>query len=396
LEELGKMGFDACESIILPARRKNFSSLIRQSTGLRGNLRILLNATAAGWQGTSDGNGEPVVRKMAARVDGGGVDLVADTYVVAAGALETTRVLLEIQRQLERTGLHFPHERALGGYLSDHLSCPIARVPAEAKGAIVKLFGPRFESGCLRTVRMTEKTLAADEPSGFAHFVFSLDGPEFRLARAVLGGIQARKLPSFSVWDVARGVVGLARLAETRVLQSRLHIGSDADIQLQLDVEQLPSAANNLRLSDELDELGRNRLRVSWQVGSQDREAIRRSARRIVGAWNSNRGALPQLEGAKEEAELINPHDVYHPVGTCRLGSDRSAVVDGDLKAYGLGNVYTLSTAVLPTAGTANPTFSMLCLGKNLAAHLETQFRSGAVDSRAQREVEHWAANSTL
>ena len=64
------------------------------------------------------------------------------------------------------------------------------------------------------------------------------------------------------------------------------------------------------------------------------------------------------------------PHDAYHPVGTCRLGIDKGAVVDTDLRVQGTDNLWVLSTGVLPSAGTANPTFTMLCLGDELADRL--------------------------
>jgi choline dehydrogenase len=54
-------------------------------------------------------------------------------------------------------------------------------------------------------------------------------------------------------------------------------------------------------------------------------------------------------------------------VGTCRLGLDDDSVVDPSLKVRGLDNVWIASTAVLPSAGSANPTFSMLCLAEHAA-----------------------------
>jgi choline dehydrogenase-like flavoprotein len=56
------------------------------------------------------------------------------------------------------------------------------------------------------------------------------------------------------------------------------------------------------------------------------------------------------------------------------MGSGSEATVDFDLRVNGTANLYVLSTGVLPGAGTANPTFSMFCLGDRLA---ETLARSG-------------------
>jgi choline dehydrogenase-like flavoprotein len=52
------------------------------------------------------------------------------------------------------------------------------------------------------------------------------------------------------------------------------------------------------------------------------------------------------------------------------MGTDEEATVDLDLRVRGTQNLYVLSTGVFPSAGTANPTFSMLCLGDMLADKL--------------------------
>jgi choline dehydrogenase-like flavoprotein len=42
---------------------------------------------------------------------------------------------------------------------------------------------------------------------------------------------------------------------------------------------------------------------------------------------------------------------------------------------HGSSNLFVLSTAVFPTAGTLNPSFSMLCLGGALAESIAGQLR---------------------
>jgi choline dehydrogenase len=49
------------------------------------------------------------------------------------------------------------------------------------------------------------------------------------------------------------------------------------------------------------------------------------------------------------------------------MGSDDGAAVGLDLRVRGVDRLSVVSTAVLPSAGTANPTFSMLCLAEEFA-----------------------------
>ncbi len=64
-----------------------------------------------------------------------------------------------------------------------------------------------------------------------------------------------------------------------------------------------------------------------------------------------------------------------HPAGTCRMGFDeRSGVVDRDNRVFGLDNLYVSGAAVFPTAGTSNPTLSVVAMTLRLADHLLARF----------------------
>jgi choline dehydrogenase-like flavoprotein len=130
---------------------------------------------------------------------------------------------------------------------------------------------------------------------------------------------------------------------------------------MQLDVEQVPDRSNHVELvQGTQDWSGRPRIRVSWSISDADRRSIAISARAYQDAWSSTPG-LPEWRPLIEQVSQQRPHDAYHPVGTCRMGLD-DGVVDGNLRLRGLSNVWIASTAVLPSAGSANPTFSTMCL----------------------------------
>ena len=52
------------------------------------------------------------------------------------------------------------------------------------------------------------------------------------------------------------------------------------------------------------------------------------------------------------------------------MGKNKESVVDENLKVWGLENLWVVSTGVLPSAGTANPTFTMLCLAERLTEQI--------------------------
>jgi choline dehydrogenase-like flavoprotein len=52
------------------------------------------------------------------------------------------------------------------------------------------------------------------------------------------------------------------------------------------------------------------------------------------------------------------------------MGKNKESVVDENLKVWGVENLWVVSTGVLPSAGTANPTFTMLCLAERLTEQI--------------------------
>jgi choline dehydrogenase-like flavoprotein len=316
------------------------------------------------------------IKTVTARNGDRTLEVKADAYVLAAGTIESTRILLEMEREY---GEPFRRGSGLGRYLSDHLSCRVANVLTEDRVDCARTFGPHFSAGRMRTFRFVERNLTRDVPRCFFHFMFDHAHDGFHVARKALLGLQSRKLPDISLDEVARAVPGLFGLGWTRFVRQRLYIPRGTPTHLQVDIEQKPRLANRVELSGSLDATGRPTTVIQWTIAEEDHQAIRAAAARFLARWlalgspakRNPTWDAPRLEATFGDATEPRPYDVYHPVGTCRMGVDSEAVVNQDLAVYGTENLYVASTAVLPSAGTANPTFSMLCLTAALAAHLE-------------------------
>jgi choline dehydrogenase-like flavoprotein len=374
-DALRSRGLEIVTADWIPFRKRNLSFLLNTPGAANERLTVFLNAAAASWSIRRDSEDSARIACVTACVDNRAIAVRARAFVLAAGAIESTRILLEMQRQ---SGMPFKKGAALGHYLSDHLSCRVADVSPEDRKRCAEVFGPRFRAGRMRSFRFVERTLPQEAPRCFFHFIYENVSSGFALARKALLGLQSRAVPNVSFGEIASGLTGLAGLAWSRFVRKRLHIPEGTPVHLQLDIEQQPDASNRVELSDGLDAAGRPKAIVRWNTSEADADAIREAASRFLARWPGLESAeglkrghyFPRLEPALGDAAGSRPYDVYHPVGTCRMGVDHEAVVAPDLGVYGATNLSVVSTAVFPSAGTANPTFSMFCLAAALAEKL--------------------------
>lgn len=370
-EVLRRCGLEVQHALVMPFRHKNFVDLLPSGTSGSKSPRTFFNAVVSSWRVEPGAAGVARVTRLAASAPNGHrLDVTARRFVLAAGTIESARMMLELNES--GNGRVLAAQSAVGCYLADHLSVSVADVMHEDTPAAVGLFAPRFFGPWMRSHRLLEAGSPPGSPRAFAHFIFSMESPGFELAREVLGALQGRRLPSLSVNQVLGGSWDLLRLAYHRYARSALYVPAGTPVHLQLDMEQKPVRSNRIRLADERDSYGRRKASIRWCVSDEDMDAVACTAQRLVSKWRRGGSALPELVPRLVGDGGTKPHDAYHPVGTCRMGEDGQAVVDRDLRVHGVENLWLTSTGVLPSAGTANPTFTMLCLTHKLAAHLQT------------------------
>ncbi len=77
-------------------------------------------------------------------------------------------------------------------------------------------------------------------------------------------------------------------------------------------------------------------------------------------------GSISPNSSDGEIAEYIrnNVETLYHPVGTCKLGGDKMAVVDSHLKVYGTDNLRVVDASVFPEAIGGNPNAAVIMIAE--------------------------------
>jgi GMC oxidoreductase/FAD binding domain len=360
-------------------RLRNVSTLLKSEIVSRRGPEVWLNATA------TDFSFDPAGRLAQVKLQSpnGNVLLVAALEtVVAAGAIESTRLLLLADRQNDDR--IFAPDNLLGRYFYDHLSVSTGRLVDVQRKAVNRLAGFRFEGAIMRNLRFEPSIDLRNRlklPAGFAHIGFATDEPSgFSMLREIYRKMQRSERPRAK--DVARLTAAapwLLRAAWWRYWEKRLLFPDGVSLDVHIVIEQEPRAENRIGLAaHDVDYFGLPLGTINWRVHDGDVANALRMTHAFEQAWNEGPlGKLARLELRIPDhlrRAIAKGGGIFHPGGSVRMGSDaRKAVLDSDLRTFRVPNLSVVSTAAFPTGGGANPTMMLMMAALRTADRLIRQ-----------------------
>ena len=343
------------------------------------------------------------------------VEVRAGSFILACGGLETTRLLLSVQRRLPD---HFGGVGGpLGRYYMGHLSGSIANIQLTDASDIRDLdfaldehdvyVRRRFtlSDRVKRERRLLNTSFYADNPPFYdaRHRNATLSLVFLALSLAPIGrrliaeGIRLRhigppprryaphvanvaKRPFRAAGDVIQ-VLRRRYLSPTR--KPGFLLRNPAGIYaLHFHAEQVPDADSRVTLNATTSADGQPGLDIDFRYTQQDLDSVLASHRFLDERLQaSGRGRLVYLDAESDRAAGVRASatDGFHHIGTTRMSADASdGVVDHDCRVHGVDNLYIASSSVFRTSGEANPTFLAVCLAVRLARHIAETLASDA------------------
>lgn len=361
----------------LPFKTRNFSRAFSSEIETDPEWNIWINAEVLDLLHSSNSGRNFITKVKAVSKTGKQLEVKAETFVISAGTLESTRILLEFDEASD--GLISRNGSPLGRYFADHISATCGKLTCHDWRSYNLATAPIFSSGVMRSPRL-ELTSSAQKKlntySAFAHLPFVTRGNTgFDVVRSFLRKRQGEQIKvGIASTGIAKVVSDISSIMFWRGVHRRLWIPQDADLFLQVDAEQVPNWDSRLFLSDVIDTHGRKRLAIDWRIKQEDIDLLGTTANLIRDSWEVS------LLGKVAELDLNLPnltnnfealYDVYHPTGTLRMGSSpKTSVVDQNLKLWAIENCFVSSTAVFPFPGSANPGLTHLALTTRLADYI--------------------------
>ncbi|MFG1461267.1 GMC family oxidoreductase [Xanthobacter sp. DSM 24535] len=380
-----------------------FSVMYERKLREAATIDLRLRATVTGLSFAADGQVERV------HVRGPGdtkASFAARAVVLAAGALESTRLLLLARR--DAPGRFGGPEGPLGRYYMGHLYGVAAEMDltSETLDAGIDYFAD--PQGYYVRRRFTP---SADLQARMGLTNFSL-WPDYPLIRdpAHRNGVLSLAYLALSVPPVGRMIVAesirrhyvgdtvqrlphilnvLRELPRTtafipsflygRYLAKHRKPGffqrnAGRRYAIRFHAEQLPNPDSRVTLSDQHDAYGVPRLAIDLRYRAADAEPLIRG-HDCFAAWlrSSGSGTMRWLVPEAERVDYIlsQCYDGHHQIGTLRMGEGPgTGVVDKDCRVFGAANLFVAGSAVFPTSAEANPTLTAVALAMRLAGRL--------------------------
>lgn len=342
-----------------------------QALTVAANVQLVTHATVrrVGTHATG-----VVVGVEGGTLDGTDFAVHADTFILAAGAIETARLLL-VSTDHDPRGVGNQHD-LVGRFFMEHPDLEVGFFIPDPQLSIddVRLYQHVPVSAHVNANAMFRPSDALLARERLLNSVIRLR-PSYETAMppAVRSARVVRRSAHLAV--PSNNLIGHAVRAVTAtptLVRHLTHKRSSQPTVFQLDImsEQEPNPESRVRLGQRPDRLGLPRTVLDWRLTDNDWHAVDRACAVLAEAV-ADAGLGRVVNTVKDWPGRPAVFGNWHHLGTTRMHVDPTqGVVDEHCRVHGIDNLYISGGSVFPTGGYANPTLTIVALALRLADHL--------------------------
>jgi choline dehydrogenase-like flavoprotein len=294
------------------------------------DVTLLMSSRVVRLETNPDGS---AVASVVVEREGAEERFAADVVVVACGAANTARLLLESANDKHPDGLANGSDQVGRNYMFHDST------------AVLALSREENETAYQKTLGLNDFYFGADDfefPLGNVQMVGKSQAEMFR-------GERPRETKLAPEWTLER----MARHA----------------IDFWLSTEDLPHPDNRVTVD------GDGRLTITYtETNLEAKKRLYEKVKSLLGKLDMNPDhLLHRFAYMKNDIPIAG---CAHQAGTARMGSDPgSSVVDTDCKAHELDNLYVVDTSVFPSIGAVNPALTAMANSLRVGDHLLSRMR---------------------
>lgn len=388
------------------SRPTDFGERYRECLASASNIRLFTHAPTARILLDDDGTAAGVQ----INIDGRAARIIASRVVLAAGGIETPRLLLA-GNEARPEGLGNEHD-LVGRFYQCHLEGEVGRLQFLGPQDRIRQEYERSRDGiyCRRYMWLSPDAQRRHNLAGLvirpAHP--SIVNPDhcdpvlsaMYLAKAFIVPEYARKMTAlehhvrakrggsalnYHAAHLRNLLLGSPRLAAftydwirrrilaDRKLPSVVLSNRDGNYPADINGEQEPNYDSRVMLGSERDALGMRRVRIDWRATKADYTRMLDGLGVIADAFGVSDTVRLDLTGVDETSlsQCIVPIGGHH-VGTARMADNpRSGVCDRNGEVFSVPGLFVAGSALFSTSSFANPTLTLIALTLRLADHLK-------------------------
>ena len=334
-----------------------------------------------------DPEGKKVERVKFATLQGNRFQVKARYIILAASALENTRLLL-LSNNVAPNGIGNDHD-LVGRFFMEHphiFDCALLTPLSPDQIRYYKILNYDAISTNLGTVGalgLTEETLRRERLLNASVFFVRRKGFKIDDRYFSKGGFALTRLmdtlnhtnapgPQFFgyVWEALKHSKTIAGIIGQRL---KGFTNGETWITLRSQLETVPNPQSRVTLSDKKDRLGMPKLAFNWQLTQQDLESYHRFRGLLFEGLHQAGFQLRKFNHETDESGWpVTMMSGKHHMGTTRMHPDpKMGVVDADCKVHGIENLFIAGSSMFPTSGQANPMLTIVALAIRLADHVK-------------------------